>query len=47
MMWSNKSKEVPVQNLRHNQTKDSARGRNFLWFIALFWKMFYHEKHVV
>ena len=42
-MWSNKSNEVPLQNPRHNQNKDSTRGMDFLCFIALFWKMFYHE----
>ncbi|XP_030351305.1 centrosome-associated protein 350 isoform X3 [Strigops habroptila] len=31
MMWSNKSKEVPLQNLRHNQTKDSARDLTAAW----------------
>ncbi|KAM4655447.1 centrosome-associated protein 350 isoform 3-T3 [Amazona ochrocephala] len=31
MMWSNKSKEVPLQNLRHNQTKDSARDLSAAW----------------
>ncbi|KFQ46568.1 Centrosome-associated protein 350 [Nestor notabilis] len=30
-MWSNKSKEVPLQNLRHNQTKDSARDLTAAW----------------
>ncbi|KGL74550.1 Centrosome-associated protein 350 [Tinamus guttatus] len=27
-MWSNKSNEVPLQNPRHNQTKDSSRGND-------------------
>uniref|UniRef100_A0A8B9FWY0 Centrosomal protein 350 n=1 Tax=Amazona collaria TaxID=241587 RepID=A0A8B9FWY0_9PSIT len=31
MMWSNKSKEVPLQNLRRNQTKDSARDLSAAW----------------
>lgn len=42
-MWSNKSNEVPLQNPRHNQNKDSTRGMDFCWFIVLFWKMFYNE----
>lgn len=42
-MWSNKSNEVPVQNPRHNQNKDSSRGMDFRWFIALFWQMFYNK----
>lgn len=42
-MRSNKSNEVPLQNPRYSQTKDSTRGMDFLCFIALFWKMFYHE----
>ncbi|XP_066411299.1 centrosome-associated protein 350 [Molothrus aeneus] len=27
-MWSSKSNEVPLQNLRHNQSKDSTRGED-------------------
>ncbi|NWW51260.1 CE350 protein, partial [Pedionomus torquatus] len=35
-MWSNKSNEVPLQNPRHNQSKDSTRGMNFLYLTAAF-----------
>lgn len=42
-MWSKKSNEVLLQNPRRNQSKDSSRGMDFLCFIALFWKIFYHE----
>ncbi|XP_072722410.1 centrosome-associated protein 350 isoform X1 [Ciconia boyciana] len=31
MMWSNKSNEVPLQNPRHNQNKDSARDLTAAW----------------
>ncbi|XP_029887496.1 centrosome-associated protein 350 isoform X5 [Aquila chrysaetos chrysaetos] len=31
MMWSNKSNEVPLQNPRHNQTKDSTRDLTAAW----------------
>ncbi|XP_053840485.1 centrosome-associated protein 350 isoform X8 [Vidua macroura] len=30
-MWSNKSNEVPLQNLRHNQSKDSTRDLTAAW----------------
>ncbi|XP_075012944.1 centrosome-associated protein 350 isoform X6 [Calonectris borealis] len=30
-MWSNKSNEVPLQNPRHNQTKDSTRDLTAAW----------------
>nr|XP_021401618.1 centrosome-associated protein 350 isoform X1 [Lonchura striata domestica]XP_021401619.1 centrosome-associated protein 350 isoform X1 [Lonchura striata domestica]XP_021401622.1 centrosome-associated protein 350 isoform X1 [Lonchura striata domestica] len=30
-MWSNKSNEVPLQNLRHNQSKDSTRELTAAW----------------
>ncbi|KFZ65839.1 Centrosome-associated protein 350 [Antrostomus carolinensis] len=30
-MWSNKSNEVPLQNLRHNQSKDSDRDLTAAW----------------
>lgn len=30
-MWSNKSNEVPLQNPRHNQSKDSARDLTAAW----------------
>ncbi|NXP80833.1 CE350 protein, partial [Ramphastos sulfuratus] len=30
-MWSNKSNEVPLQNLRHNQNKDSTRDLTAAW----------------
>ncbi|NXK98697.1 CE350 protein, partial [Formicarius rufipectus] len=33
-MWSNKSNEVPLQNPRHNQSKDSTRGMDFLYLTA-------------
>ncbi|NXU14096.1 CE350 protein, partial [Pardalotus punctatus] len=33
-MWSNKSNDVPLQNPRHNQSKDSARGKDFLYLTA-------------
>ncbi|XP_026709190.1 centrosome-associated protein 350 isoform X4 [Athene cunicularia] len=31
MMWSNKSNEVPLQNTRHNQNKDSTRDLTAAW----------------
>ncbi|KAM9283740.1 centrosome-associated protein 350 isoform 4-T5 [Morus bassanus] len=31
MMWSNKSNEVPLQNPRHNQNKDSTRDLTAAW----------------
>ncbi|KAM4896036.1 centrosome-associated protein 350 [Sylvia borin] len=31
MMWSNKSNEVPLQNPRHNQSKDSTRDLTAAW----------------
>nr|XP_009671037.1 PREDICTED: centrosome-associated protein 350 isoform X2 [Struthio camelus australis] len=31
MMWSNKSNEVPLQNSRHNQNKDSTRDLTAAW----------------
>ncbi|XP_021259699.1 centrosome-associated protein 350 isoform X2 [Numida meleagris] len=31
MMWTNKSSEVPQQNLRHNQAKDSTRDPTAAW----------------
>ncbi|XP_074953020.1 centrosome-associated protein 350 isoform X3 [Phalacrocorax aristotelis] len=31
MMWSNKSDEVPLQNPRHNQNKDSTRDLTAAW----------------
>lgn len=42
-MWSSKSNEVPLQNPRHNQSKDSTRGEGFLYSAALFWEIFCHE----
>ncbi|NXI74348.1 CE350 protein, partial [Anseranas semipalmata] len=30
-MWTNKSNEVPLQNLRHNQAKDSTRDPTAAW----------------
>ncbi|XP_036243673.1 centrosome-associated protein 350 [Molothrus ater] len=30
-MWSSKSNEVPLQNLRHNQSKDSTRDLTAAW----------------
>ncbi|NXS33234.1 CE350 protein, partial [Pomatostomus ruficeps] len=30
-MWTNKSNEVPLQNLRHNQSKDSTRDLTAAW----------------
>ncbi|XP_027550630.1 centrosome-associated protein 350 isoform X2 [Neopelma chrysocephalum] len=30
-MWSNTSNEVPLQNLRHNQSKDSTRDQTAAW----------------
>lgn len=41
-MWSSKSNEVPLQNPRHNQSKDSARGKDFLSSAALFWEILCH-----
>lgn len=42
-MWGNKSNEVPLQNPKHNQSKDSTRGKDFLCSAALFWEIFCHE----
>ncbi|NXO67458.1 CE350 protein, partial [Phainopepla nitens] len=42
-MWSNQSNEVPLQNLRHNQSKDSARGKDFLYLTAA-WASFSQTK---
>ncbi|NWT19885.1 CE350 protein, partial [Vireo altiloquus] len=42
-MWSNKSNEVPLQNPRHNQSKDSAGGKDFLYLTAA-WASFSQTK---
>ncbi|NWV71386.1 CE350 protein, partial [Malurus elegans] len=42
-MWSNNSKEVPLQNPRHNQSKDSTRGKDFLYLTAA-WASFSQTK---
>ncbi|NWW87633.1 CE350 protein, partial [Rhynochetos jubatus] len=42
-MWSNKSNEVPLQNPRHDQSKDSSRGMAFLYLTAA-WATFSQTK---
>ncbi|NXA25463.1 CE350 protein, partial [Ibidorhyncha struthersii] len=42
-MWSSKSNEVPLQNPRHNQNKDSTRGMDFLYLTAA-WATFSQTK---
>ncbi|NXQ23908.1 CE350 protein, partial [Alaudala cheleensis] len=42
-MWSNNSNEVPLQNLRHNQSKDTTRGKDFLYLTAA-WASFSQTK---
>ncbi|NWH39241.1 CE350 protein, partial [Chloropsis hardwickii] len=42
-MWSNNSHEVPVQSPRHNQSKDSTRGKDFLYLTAA-WASFSQTK---
>uniref|UniRef100_A0A7M4EHU9 Centrosomal protein 350 n=1 Tax=Crocodylus porosus TaxID=8502 RepID=A0A7M4EHU9_CROPO len=39
-MWSSKSKEVPLQNPRHSQNRDSTRGMDLLCCIILLKKRF-------
>ncbi|NXU57763.1 CE350 protein, partial [Turnix velox] len=42
-MWNNMSNEVPLQNPRHNQTKDSSRGKVFFYLTAA-WTTFSQTK---